>query len=316
MQQSELIKYKEQIYFYIINTFFKDNIIFQRYVDSKSTLVVLLEISSLAHRYCNTNDNKLKKLLLRQCIVLLFHLETIIRYAEFTNADDLTKVDVSQPTAYSPYNAYSEEIDLIDTLGKFCCNMSMVIWNNFTNKNYSLMTMIEQFKQINNDDDFKKFFLELSLYITSFISSQDEALINEVMKTAFFIKENNLKLNKKISKTIEKVIGENAEIVNKIREHERRQTVGKEQILERITSKRVASQRLEEKSVNISILPEPVVEEQPIIEEPSIVVEEQPDLVYEVVCDDNSITLKESFVNENGEIEESEIKTTIIDNGD
>lgn len=303
MQQSELIKYKEQIYFYIINTFFKDNTTFQRYVDSKSFLVVLLEISSLAHRYCNTDDAKLKKLLLRQCVVLLFHLETIIRYAEFTNADDLAKVDISQPTDYSPFNAYSEERDLIDTLGKFCCNMSMVVWNNFTNKNYSLMMMIEQFKQITDDENFKKFFLELSLYTTSFISSQDEALLNEVMKTAFFIKENNLKLNKKISKTIEKVMGDNAELIKQIREQERKQAVGKEEILARIISERNSN---EEKAVNISILPEPVAEE------PA----EQPAVVDAVVVEEHSITLKESFVNENGEIEESEIKTTIIDNGD
>lgn len=318
--QERFIDYKNQLTSYITQTFFKDQKTFAEFIDSKSVLTVLTEISSLSHRYSQKGDEKLKRLLVKQCIILLYQIELVIQYAELTV--DYSSIDLSKPSAYSPFKASDIEVNLADTIGKMCCNLSIIIWNDFKEKNYSTTALIQRFKQI-KENSFSRFLLELQLYIIGLLLKQTNRLINDVLPSAFYIRNKNdkvLNLLNSLKKNKEK---RNAEPV-------------KNETPEPID---VIDNPVEEQTPQDEVIEPAETPKVTIIEQPEIIQEEPEEQTYETLQTEeapenlieiknaedaqenlppveelvsNTIVLKESHVTKDGALEETKIKTTII----
>lgn len=317
IEKERLIDYQNKLREYITNTFFSDEKIFKNFLESKSVLTVLTEISSLSHRYSQSGDEKLKRLLVKQCIILLFQLEVIIKYSGLlTNLGiDYPEINLESPTIYSPFRVSDTEINLADTIGKMCCNLSMGIWNDFNEKDYSTIALIARIRQI-TEKSFGLFLLELGLYIDALLIKQPLKLINDILPNAFYIKNKNdkvLNFIKNIKRPDKKAPPKEHPKITIIEQpsYEVKQTEDKPKINEEKEGEFVEEDKQEE----IPVEAEPVdeifnrIDEQ--VEQPSQEFNELVrDKINEVVG--KEIILKESYIGKDGELEESKIKTTII----
>lgn len=282
IENKKITDYKNQLVSYISTTFFSDEKVFKDFLDSKCVLTALTEISSIAHRYSQTDDSKLKRLLLKQCVILLFQLELLIQYSE---AKIDAEINLEEPTIYSPYKVSDLEINLADTIGKMCCNLSFGIWNDFEEKKYSLMALTPRVKQI-QDADFWNFILKLQTYIVALLLKQSNSLINDILDNAFRIRIKNEKA------------------LNIIRNLKKNKPTPKVEIVEQpAIPERYIADAYVEQSLNADEIDDALTE---IIPAPH----------QERYTEIQEIVLKESHINDNGELEESNIKTTIIKQGD
>lgn len=337
LNKDELIDYKNQLTDYILKTYFNEEENFVNFCNIKSVLSTLIEISSVSNRYCQNLDNKLKKILIKHCIVLLFQLECCIRYAEIKL--DTESVDLTQPTIYTPFLVSNEEIDVIDTLGKMTCNLSMGLWNDFENRNYSIISMINRFKASKEDKSFLKFLLEILLYLASLISRQDPDYINNILITAFFVKPNNRidtlleKLKKQPKVEIPEPIlskpkvEQPLDIVEPIDEaleearpvEELKMTViGQPPVLDIAEPENEAIENEYMDADEIKAIQDGVKEHGEEYEKFISDIDEgkEPDNIFENLeteAEQEEIIIRESHISEDGELEESNIKTTIID---
>ena len=316
MEKEKLISYKDQLIEYIMKTFFADEKQFFTYLESKSFLTVLLEISSLSHRYLQSKDDKLKKLLVKQLIIMLFQIEIIVRYSDMLKllGIDYNQINLEEPTIYTPYKVSDDEIKVIDTIGKMCCNFSLGIWNNFTDNNYSPIHIIQQFQQLKDEKSFGLFVLELELYVVSLIVAQDINYINDILPNAFIIRNKQEKINNAISKLLK----------NKTATQKSKVTVVEQPIIE-FEGEKFTEQEIQEmaKELHEGVKENGEVYKQFLNKlENENKKESNEELIAEIVeepdknevdkQDEEEITLKESHINENGELEESKIKTIVI----
>lgn len=307
--KNELIDYKNQLIDYILKTYFSEEKVFVDFCNLKSVLTTLIEISSIANRYCQNLDDKLKKILIKQCIIFLFQLECIIRYGEIQF--DIEAIDLTQPTIYSPFLVSHDEIDVIDTIGKMSCNLSMGLWNDFEDRNYSVVAMIGRIKNI-NENNFIQFLLEFELYLVSLIARQEPNYVNNVLSTAFFVKSNS-----RIETLLRKIKPPKFEEINPAPLEPHKVTTIEQPI-------EFTEQEMEEFGERIS---EGVKERGEIYEQFLKDIDEgkEPQNIFADIepkdkddkdieqNEDKEIVIKESHINENGELEQSNIKTTFLD---
>lgn len=281
--KDKLLNFKNQLVNYITKTFFRNEQLYFSFLETKSVLTVLTEISSLSHRFAISNDEKLKKLLTKQCIILVFQLNVILEYSEILKKLGIgyDKINLDEPTMYAPIKITDTDINIADTLGKMCCNLSMGLWNDFSDKNYSTSTVVQRISNI-QEESFGLFLIELELYLLAFISTQSNDLINSALERAFVI------INK--AKRIASILDSRKEKTT--------------------TTKPIQTTE----KPKVTIIEQPVVvnskTEEPVEKpKPTRITKKKEDAPKK---EETEITLKESHINQDGELEESNIKTTII----
>lgn len=306
----KLINYKNQLVEYIMKTFFANEKDFFAFLEEKSFLTVLLEISSLSHRYCQSNDEKLKRLLIKQLIILLFDLEIISRYSNYLQNLGITynDVDASQPTIYTPYTINDEEINIIDTIGKMSCNLAMGLWNNFTDKNYSITRIIQYFQQLKEEKNFGLFIIEIELYLISLVSKQDIDYINDILPNAFFIKDKHSKIKSILNNISKNKKNPVPDLQREIKNQNKITIV--EQPME-YNERNIENKEHEEfNKEEFKQIQDRVKEGEEVYEIEPLDENKESDNIQEQ--ENKEITLKESHINENGELEASKIKTTVV----